>query len=83
VEEFTGDSAAEEVGKCSDIFGYGHLVIVQYDNHVSVQMPCVIQAFKGDTAGHRSVPYHGDGFVGGPFQITGGGETESRGYGGG
>src|SRR6185369_8572108 len=55
VNKFVGDGAVHKVGECPDIFRDRHLVVIQDDDQVLVQMTRLVQTFERHAAGHGTV----------------------------
>ena len=71
--------AAEKAGEGTDIRRDGHLVVVEDDDEILVEMAGVIQCLKGHACGHRTVADHGDGAILFFSQMLGKGNAEGGG----
>ena len=78
MQDFVGHGTRQEFGKRAHIFGDGHLVVVQDDHQIFIQMASLIQSFVGETTGHRAVTDHGNDLVVRLLQVPGHVKAERR-----
>ena len=70
MNKFTGGGSAEKTGKCPDILGNRHLIVIEDHNQVLVQSPGMVHSFKGNAACHGAVTDHRQHLVLAAIQVT-------------
>ncbi len=71
-----GQLAAEETGEGADIRRDRHLVVVEDDDQVAVEVAGVVEGLEGEAGGHRAVADHRDGPVRLFLDVAGQGHAE-------
>ena len=78
-----GHLAAEEAGQGADIFRDRHLVVIEDDDQVPVEVAGVVETLEGHARGHRAVADDGDDFARLPLDRLGRGHAQAVADGGG
>ena len=61
--KIAGEGPIQIGGNGTDVLGDGHLIVIENDDEILANAPCMVQPLQSHAGGHGSITNHADDFV--------------------